>query len=372
MTDTRNEGVLSPLFRYRPGPDGIRALAVLAVFGYHFASDYLPGGFIGVDLFFVLSGYLITATLLVEFERTGSVALGKFYARRALRLVPALVAGIALAVVVTIIVRGDLARVAWDGLWSFLYVNDFVAAWTEGYSALTPTWSLAVEEQFYLIWPPLLVLVLQPLGFRVSLSGAAALGLLVLAIKPLAYAVDGVSVYNLPWGHFDVVLVGAALALVLHGQSKRLGATVARGAHSYIVGVVALLALAASLLLIDGHETPWLYWGGLTGVGLAAAALIAHVVSRENGWISRALGWRPLVEIGKRSYGLYLYQIPARYLVEEFAPELLLLRAVLGIGLTFSLAWISYRWLELPFQRRRKRFEPQTHGTVQSGVTPAP
>jgi peptidoglycan/LPS O-acetylase OafA/YrhL len=380
-----------------PGLDGLRALAVIAVLLYHAGLPWIPGGFLGVEVFFVISGYLITALLLAEWRRLGRVDLKAFWIRRARRLLPALyvllVATLAYAVV---FLPSEVAGLRADVLAALGYItNWYLIFGQESYfeavgrpSLLKHLWSLAVEEQFYLFWP-VVFWVGVSFGARrwrerrvvVVALGGAAISVALMAVL----FVPGEDPSRLYYGtdtRAAGLLIGAALAFVwspnprttrdscptnrrLRLEGVRQGGSWARSLGRLrrrwgwtlpmwldVIGLGALGALVLFCLRL-GEFQPFLYRGGLASVSLASAILImaiAHPYTRLGG--SVLLGWGPLRWIGERSYGIYLWHWPV-YMVTR--PQLdvpfdgLSLLAV-RLGVTVLLADLSYRYVENPIR----------------------
>jgi peptidoglycan/LPS O-acetylase OafA/YrhL len=309
-----------PRLRYSPALDGLRGLSVVAVLAFH--AGHLPGGFLGVDLFFVLSGFLITSLLLVEHRTTGRIDLPAFWARRARRLLPALLAML-VVVVGAVWLTGDAATLA--GLRAdALATLGYVANWREvtggdSYwdlfarpSPLDHTWSLAIEEQFYVLWPLVVVavLVLARAGRRALLAviaGLAAVSTVAMAVihRPLA---DPSRVYFGTDTRATGILIGAGLATVVTVDA---GSRPERHRRPWVdgVGAVALVVVLLGWATATA-TTGWLYEGGLVVLELAAAVVIWTVVSSRRGWLGRILAWGPLPAIGLVSYGLYLWHWP--------------------------------------------------------------
>jgi peptidoglycan/LPS O-acetylase OafA/YrhL len=301
----------APHIAYRPGLDGLRALAVIAVFLYHSRIDWMPGGFLGVDLFFVLSGYLITSLLLVEWEARNRIDLRRFWLRRARRLFPALVVVVLAALILgAIFARGDLARTRGDAISSlFYYTNWHLVLANHSYfvrmgspSLLQHLWSLAVEEQFYLIWPLLLVpgLVLVgrkrlPLLIVAGIAGSAAL--MWLLYKPT----DPSRVYYGTDTRAFLLLMGILLALVWPAIERMRRSLP-------LLELLGVAALVGSVLLFRQMQdfNPTLYRGGDVAAAFCFAVLIAAVAHPMTG-LGRALGVAPLRWLGERSYGIYLW-----------------------------------------------------------------
>ena len=357
----------------------MRALAVLAVVGYHFgggASSWLPGGFLGVDVFFVLSGYLITSLLLTEYARNGRVALGAFWLRRALRLLPALA-------VVLLAVCGwvwwaspvnDYPRRRADVLWSLAYLaNWHLAGSGEDYftrygtaSPLRHMWSLAVEEQFYVVWPLLLVALLA-LGMRrwgaarrrlrprrvVAVAALAGIAASAVAMARQYEPGSPSRAYYGTDGRVQELLVGVLLAALLPVVARRLPAR--RLAVAGALGAAGLVVLLAGFRWLSDAAPPY-YAGGALAVGLAAAALLAALELRPGGALARAFSWSPAVALGRISYGVYLWHWPVAVafpLSGGWTPEQVWDRQALRVGLTLGLSVASYALVEQPALRSR-------------------
>ncbi len=348
---------------YVPGLDGIRAFAVAAVLLYHGRVPWFPGGFLGVDVFFVLSGYLITSLLLAEYRRSGGVDLRRFWMGRARRLLPAAVTVIAVCLlIVAIFYTSDLGRLRGDALASLLYVNNwhqilahhsYFAAFGRP-SLLQHYWSLAVEEQFYLVWPILLIWALTRWGQRWVVAGtallaAASAGLMVLLFNQGS---DPSRVYYGTDTRATPLMVGALLAFAwpLGQMTARTGPRART-----VLDCIGALGLGVLILaIVTWHDyDPFPYHGGFVIVALAAAAMIA-VVSHPASRLSKGFAYRPLRWIGQRSYGIYLWHWPVMALTRpgiDLQWSLWIL-VPLQIAITLLLATASYRYIEMPVRRR--------------------
>ena len=353
-----------PGWGHIPALDGVRGVAVAVVLLFHGGVGWARGGFLGVDAFFVLSGLLITSLLLDEVRREGAIDLGRFWARRARRLFPALLAVVAAAGLYgALIATPDALRgLRLDALATLAYVANwrYVAAGADYFevtaqpSVLRHTWSLAIEEQFYLAWP-LVVFGLARTRARLSWIGGVAIGgVLASAIAMWVVHEPGQDPSRAYYGtdsRAQVVLMGAALAVGVAVVRRRGGIGRELG---IVLGVAALLgaaAFTAAVARVEGSETA-LYRGGFFGLALAVAAVLAHIVLVPNGWSARALAWTPLRAAGRISYGLYLWHWPlyltlTRERTGASGVGLLALRLVA----TTAVAVISYYVLELPIRQ---------------------
>jgi peptidoglycan/LPS O-acetylase OafA/YrhL len=348
--------------RYVPALDGIRALAVLAVLGYHLAVPGLGGGLLGVGVFFTLSGFLITQILVGSWEETGSFRLRRFWLARARRLLPALALVLVTVMSVTALAdRPDLGK-RWGETWSAaLYVaNWHTIAHGQSYFArfagpgpLDHLWSLSVEEQFYVVWPLVLLVAMRLLRrgrrpvFRfTALLAVASFCLLAMLATP---GLDNTRAYEGTDTRAGGILVGALLALAW----PRLERTRWPRLTSFGLQVGALAALGAvAWLVADTDEySRTIYTYGLPLLSLATAALVAGAAWPRSavGW---ALGLAPLRWVGERSYGIYLWQLPvvSSVPVATVAAH----RWAWGAGLTaftLLLAELSWRWVEDPIRR---------------------
>lgn len=343
---------------YRPGLDGLRALAILSVMAGHTWGWLVPGAFIGVDIFFVLSGFLITTLLLEERARTGRVSLRKFYARRALRLLPALGALVVAATVWILVTSPTPLRTA--SIHGLPAVILYSSNWLFGLFRVDlgifgHTWSLSLEEQFYLLWPAALLGILAWRRATAKTALIACVAAIVLAaalrwrVADLNLSEDGVRrLTNL---RFDMPLVGCALALAAW-----------RGWFSRIPARVATLATVASVAVLvffcafarEGLTDVRLYHGGFTLVALAAAVLIVRVVQLPSRPVLAVLAAPPLVWIGRISYALYLWHTPIRDVLNGSLGSNPL-RGLVVWPLAFGAATASYLLIERPALRFKDR-----------------
>jgi len=351
--------------RHLPALDGLRGMAVLAVIGFH--AGHLTGGYLGVDLFFVLSGFLITSLLLDEQVRSGGIALGRFWIRRARRLLPALlVMLLAVAAYAAFWASPpELAGLRGDGIATLLYVANWHAIasgrsyWLQ-YAVPSPlehTWSLAIEEQFYLVWPIVAMLVLgrgntdRERGSRrllvVALAGAVVSTVLMMSRFEAGH--DVTRIYFGTDTRAGGILLGAALACVL---SARGPARSALGRRSVAVGgwLGAAVLLVAWVTL--GGQSSLAYRGGFLACEIACVLVIAAVAAPTPGSLARVLSFAPLRGVGLISYGLYLWHFPVFVWFTSARTGLAgwpLLVARLAVTLVIAL--LSYFLVELPVRR---------------------
>lgn len=369
--------------RYMPGLDGLRAVAVLAVIAYHLNLGWAPGGLLGVGVFFVLSGYLITDLLLAQRERYGHLRLGEFWTRRARRLLPALwvMLGV-VALWVSIAKPAQLGALRGDVVAALLYVSNWWYALQHvSYfasfgppSPLGHLWSLGIEEQFYLVWPLLLVTGAVLLGPRLRQDEPLVLrlrpGILVRPVIPvvlilLLAAVSAVAMavlyqpgadpnrvyYGTDTRAFELLL-GAALAFLW--PSRRLSATVAGAQRAWleVSGIAGFVGIAVLVAVTDEYHA-YIYRGGLVLLSLATVAAIVSLAHPAT-TVGRVLGVAPLRWLGVRSYGVYLWHYPVIVLTTPLVDTAgtHAVRDTLQIGATLVIAELSWRFLESPIRRQ--------------------
>jgi peptidoglycan/LPS O-acetylase OafA/YrhL len=350
---------------YRPGLDGLRALAIVTVLMFHvgaFAGEKtLGGGFLGVQIFFVISGFLITALLVEEHERNDGISLGKFYVRRALRLFPALFAAVAVAVIyASFAPHNQLHETAKEALAAVFYWDNWFHALNVGNpTILLHTWSLSIEEQFYVVWPLVLLLGLAVTRKRsrrelwllpLALAAAAAIA---RAGVSLAHPHSFLRLYFGTDTRADALLIGCTLGLLwARGLPRRLEDVLAWLA----VPAVVVLALLMWFATVPGRS---LYVYGLLACSLASAVLIGNVVVGRPTGVVRVLEQPSLVFVGKISYGLYLWHYLVFWIVRDYTGGWSqAARVPLELSLTMAVAVVSYFVLELPIVRQKARFTP--------------
>lgn len=354
-----------PPLAYRRDVDGLRAVAVLAVLAFHAFPDRLPGGFVGVDVFFVISGLLITALIRDELI-AGRFRFGAFYARRVRRLFPAL-AVVLLACLIAgwfLLDAGDYRELARETLAGGGFVANLLFWSQAGYfdaaaseKPLLHLWSLGVEEQYYLAWPLLLLLAWhwrqQPRALRALAWAGFALSLAALAWT-MPRAPD--AAFYAPWTRLWELLAGALLALAWPAATTVQPVTRARHGLA-AAGLLALLVLMFGMRADAGFPWPW-----ALPVVLASAAILA---GGGGAWSNRwLLANPPMVAVGRIGYALYLWHWPLLVLARQTWPEAGAWRDAGALGLSLLLAWASGRWIERPIRsgppRRWKVLLPMT------------
>ena len=340
--------------------DGVRAISIAMVLAVHAELPHLQGSLVGVDVFFVISGFLITWLLIGEHDKRDRVSLRNFYIRRALRLFPALVVGIVVALLVIAVGRAaGQGSATLAGLpFVIFYLGDFARAFgpSNELGLLGVTWSLAIEEQFYLVWPFLFLL-----AARRRLNRGAVAGVLAgLAVADMAYRLAmihaGEPLSRVSYGidtRCDGLLLGCALAFWLAWRGERpLARAAGRALHA--VTVVGLAALVV-VVIRGGGLTPSTFEYGIPVAVVTAAAVILTIVARPLRPLSVVLSLRPLVWLGKRSYGLYLVHYPIFVAVHADGGPYA--RVAAGVILSLLVAEVSFRLVESPALRLKRRFQ---------------
>ena len=333
-----------------PALDGMRAVAVLLVMVFHAVGSDFSGGRAGVDVFFVLSGFLITALLLEEREANGSISLRKFYMRRVLRLYPALIVAIVGALVLAAAripifdARSDaLSETAKAAPFTLLYTINIVrAVGASGGGYLGHAWSLAIEEQFYLLWPLMVIVLFRRRG-EVAIGWVALGCAIASALSRTVLDLAGFRsemLYNATFSHVDGIFLGCALAVLWRRRPELVRRY--SGPHFSLAAVV----IAAVVIGWGEHMNEY----GFAVVVIATTVVLADIVSNRESSYSERLSHPAAVAIGRRSYGLYLYHWPIfLFLGIDTRPHVL----ALGFGGSFAAAWISYRWIEQPLLAKK-------------------
>ncbi|MHB1161865.1 MAG: acyltransferase family protein [Chloroflexota bacterium] len=334
---------------YRPALDGLRGVAVLAVMLHHLPSEVrLIGGFFGVDLFFVLSGFLITTLLLEEWADSGSIDLTHFYVRRALRIVPAFTF---MLVVVALWEPHPQLLVAG------LYLADFALALTDAdLLGVTHAWTLAIEAHFYLVWPVLLLLALrQGLSRRTILLATALAGLASAGLMAWIGGF-GAQVDRAYFGgdtHAFPLLFGCLVALAAAWLPR---SSLAAASRPMMRASLTVAVAFGCWVFVADRTSPIVYLGTTQLLSAGLAIVVLQVVQLPTGPLVAVLRWPPLVTLGRVSYGLYLWHLPIYHLIDITTtgvpvPWLVALK----IGISLLAAAASYRFIERPFLRLKGR-----------------
>ena len=377
---------------YLPGLDGMRALAVVAVMVWHANHEWLGGGFLGVEIFFVISGYLITLLLIAEHERTGLVSLRGFWGRRLRRLLPALyLTLVGVSIYCALFLRDPLGKLRGDVFAAIFYVSNWFQIWSgHGYTdgsdfvPLRHLWSLAVEEQFYLIWPLVMLVLLRRGRQRLPQVGVWLIGLsLLITIATAVFfhtsfytsnageypsAFFGAFGRKLDTNNFlylstfsrsSGIMLGAGFAMLWRPLAVMRGPLRDKGRTLDLVAVLGLLGLIGVVFYFEligsssGVYYAPLFRGGFLLTGLSTLAIIA-AVTHAGSVMGRLLGNPVLNWIGTRSYGLYLVHWPIYQVIRRAAAiPLTVPKFILAMVCTVIITELSYRLLETPVRKRQ-------------------
>jgi peptidoglycan/LPS O-acetylase OafA/YrhL len=341
---------------YRPSLDGLCAFAVLMVMAHHANIPFCSGGSIGVDIFFVLSSFLITSLLLEEWRKTRDISLRRFYLRRVLRLIPALAVFLIFVQLYGLAVfRGPRL---WDTEKAIASVIFYVGNWMQAFhlvtmEGLSHAWSLSIEEQFYLIWPLTLLLLLRSGQNERWILRWLGLAIVLIAVRRgflWTGEASGDRIYFGGDARSDELLAGCAVAAWLHLAT--FPREKIRSVVRYLVAPAFVLILA---VIVHPLAKKAMYTLGWPAIEAAVSVLIVGLILGIAGPLQKLLELRPAVWIGKLSYGLYLWHFPIVGKVGEWQ-SLGLLRPVVGFALTFAAASASYYLVELRFLRRKQQF----------------
>lgn len=353
--------------RYISALDGLRAFAVLAVIAYHFGFGWATGGLLGVTVFFVLSGYLITSLLVGEWRRTKTIDLKAFWIRRARRLLPAIIFVIVCSVILFTIFNHELltkmrpdippALFFFSNWWYIFHDISYFDA-LGAPSPLTHFWSLAIEEQFYLIWPTLLFFLFKG-GAKKKTVSRITLGLTVVSVLLMVFlydpSVDPSRVYYGTDTRAFSLLIGALLAFMWpSNQLSGAGNVKLPRTTRYIydgVGIVAFLGLVIMVVTVNGFS-PFMYRGGILLASLLTAVVIAVLVHPQSSF-ARVASLPPLVWIGKRSFGMYLWHYPIMLLMNggNPSPDANIFYILLQLVVIFACSALSFRFVEDPLRK---------------------
>lgn len=386
MTTTEEQ---SSRFRlgHRPALDGVRGVSILVVlFEHGYLFLYGRGGFLGVDIFFVLSGLLITALLAQEWQEKNSISFKKFYTRRALRLLPALFALVIFTTIQVLLFPPEVGRL--PVFRHLLGVLFYVENWAGGYTVIGHTWSLSIEEQFYIVWPLVLFLLLK-LGLsprKILLILFAAISLVVVHRARLFYQRYGVisTPYDLRF-HFDFrlytgtdtrcdsLLVGCAAGILISWRMIPNSASLLK-----ILRVIVFISCVVMGLAIIFVPVYWsyLYYGGFTLIAIAIASILVLLMLSPGALISRVLQWRLLTWFGRLSYSLYLWHVTVySFYMVHFGPlpiKSYTLRIFIPLAIKFAcsvvVACASFYLLEKRFLRMKERFSSVSTGEPKPPV----
>ncbi|MCD8901698.1 acyltransferase family protein [Staphylococcus gallinarum] len=348
--------------RYMPGLDGLRAIAVLAIIIYHLNKQWLTGGFLGVDTFFVISGYLITSLLLKEFEETGSINLKQFWLRRMKRLIPAVFVLVGVVSMMTLILKPDqIVNIKHDAFAAIFYVSNWWYIMTDvnyfeqfAFMPLKHLWSLAIEEQFYIIFPIVLITLLLTVKKYRNITlifwivSLVSLLLMVLISEP---HMEHSRVYFGTDTRLQTMLLGVLLAFLwppfkLKANPPRILSHTIDG-----LGIVSTVVIIMLFIFVDDNSD-WIYNGGFYVISVLTLFVILSVV-HPSAYFAKVIGNPLFVYIGKRSYSLYLWHFPVISFIHSYYVEgqIPIYVYVLDIITTLILAELSYRYIETPFRK---------------------
>ena len=355
--------------KYLPSIDSLRALAVLAVIIYHVDVNYLPGGFLGVDLFFVLSGYLISSLIIKEFRKTGTVNLYNFYIRRARRLLPAVYFMITIGLVVMVLFNEVLLRKSHlDAIFGYIYSSNWwyifhKLDYFDSFGAQSPfkhLWSLAIEEQFYMIFPLLFLLVN---GKKKSKDGTyklnknflyVVLGLILVSLIAhiLLFDINNISRIYFGTDTRAFSLLVGVIGAILYPMERLHSKVTPQQNMIYSVVSLASIATLITVMVYTSEYNTWLYRGGFLLVAILGLIVIISS-GKQHTLMSKLLSFKPIVFSGKISYSLYLWHFPILVLttpVSEIGnPNIFFV--ILRIVLTFAVAIVSYVFVETPIRK---------------------
>ena len=355
--------------KYLPSIDSLRALAVLAVIIYHVDVNYLPGGFLGVDLFFVLSGYLISSLIIKEFRKTGTVNLYNFYIRRARRLLPAVYFMITVGLVVMVLFNEVLLRKSHlDAIFGYIYSSNWwyifhKLDYFDSFGAQSPfkhLWSLAIEEQFYMIFPLLFLLVNRR---KKSKDGTyklnknflyVVLGLILVSLIAHILLFDINNISRIYFGtdtRAFSLLVGVVGAILYPMERLHTKVTPQQNLIYSVISLVSIATLITVMIYTSEYNT-WLYRGGFLLVTILGLIVIISS-GKQHTVMARLLSFKPVVFIGKISYSLYLWHFPILVLTTPVAEigNTNIYFVILRVILTFVVAIVSYVFVETPIRK---------------------
>jgi peptidoglycan/LPS O-acetylase OafA/YrhL len=327
--------------------DGLRAFAITAVFIAHDDEHFFNGG-LGVDVFFVLSGFLITTLIVTEHESAKDFRYGRFLARRALRLMPALIPVVIFAVLASFLLSGDIGPQTRSAApLAILYVANWYRALGHQAGLLAHTWSLGVEEQFYLAWPLILGVAYRVRGRRGVMWTALMIAITSTAWR-LGLSLSGASVsriYNGTDTVADQLLIGAVIAMLVTEAPEQLRRAATLAPVALVALVVLMFSQVSDTILFDG---------GATFVAVCAALVISALVLRTHEPLATMFSRRPVVFLGRISYGLYLWHYPLLLVIRDKVPNVILCGVIAAIASIIT-ASASFWLIEAPVMRWRQR-----------------
>lgn len=357
---------------YIPELDGLRGVAIIIVMASHADVPFLKGGFVGVDIFFVLSGFLISALLVQEFDRLQSINLKHFYMRRVLRLAPALISMLLIFCLASLVFLTEehAYKNYIDSIISLFYLSN----WARAFSIHPPdflrhTWSLSIEEQFYIIWPVVLLVLLRSSMNRYHVAVAAVtIALLSWCWRISLSALDATAerLFDGLDTRADGLMLGCALGIVI---SSGLIEDKAKAVLSKSLVVIAPLAAVALLgfVAFSRWDDPGMFYLGYIIVETLTVVVILDVLLNSRSILRKLLAIKWLVWVGTISYGIYLWHYPIDRAMRALGYHRL---AVITIGslITLIVSAISYYYLERPILKTKKRF---TRGAANNSIQPA-
>lgn len=353
--------------RHIPALDGLRAFAVLAVIAYHFGFGWVSGGLLGVTVFFVLSGYLITSLLVIEWRRTHTIDLKAFWMRRIRRLLPAIIFVLLCTVALCALFNHDLLTKMRPDIppalffysnWWYIFRDVSYFETMGAPSPLTHFWSLAIEEQFYVIWP-LIMFALFKFGKKKKVATSVTLGLAILSVIMMMViydpAADPSRVYYGTDTRAFSLLIGALLAFIWPSTQLAGAQTTPLPSSTRMIldgaGILSFIGLVIMVGFVDGFS-PFMYRGGILLASLLTAVVIAVLVHPQSG-IAKVFALPPFVWIGKRSYGMYLWHYPLILIMtpQNFAGSYEWWRVLLILLAIFACSAFSFRFIEDPLRK---------------------
>jgi len=346
-----------------PAIDGCRAIAVLIVIGFHCGVPWLAGGSLGVDVFFVISGFLITRLLAREIEEPSGINIARFYVKRLLRLSPPLLLMLIAYLAVSSLWPTSGDHALRDAFLAAFYLSDYSLAFWGTPDTLRHTWSLSVEEHYYLLWPVVL-LVMQRMTGKGRILFLCAL--YILASDWRWMSVTWAGDWNANYFRFDTrvsgLIAGGLLALLVRNGLHL------TGRNRDLVGFAGLATICLGVTLFRHREWPLILWGP-TFVEIATLGLILSLVSGSDSWIYRLLSIRPFVFVGLISYGLYLWHFPLVAPLSNRWNWPWPIAVAVIVALSLVLATLSYVLVERPMQSLRHRLgqrpTPQLAGQIR-------